>query len=399
MNREMTPNSGAGIIAPTPGDSEGDSGHVATRMLVNVLLQFHQEVHIFTRATAVFDFDNKRVHIHQYTKPYSQSAWYFRLLGQLFYQIKFAIGIFRVSNSLDLVIFGGGGFPIPSITAQIFRIHFIHRIGGVTYKEVPEESYRHLIWLRFLKSSRRLQYFLADTIVVLSPSLIEFADIGRFKSKCIVFNHYYFNLDIFSNSTKYAERRAVFGHIGASRTKGTMKLLEAFTKSGLSEEYQLVILGDGPQLQEAKTFAKDQKINIAFTGYLNRSELPDYYNNMKLFVNCSESEGVPKAMFEAMACGTPVAATPVGGIPDYIENGENGFILSTNSPEQLAKELLEIAEHTELETVANEAQTYVLENFSYQSTVDSYYKLITEETQIPISPPSDDLTEPLPRHD
>lgn len=394
----MTSDSGAGIIAPTPGDTEGDSGHVATRMLVNILLQFHQEVHIFTRATAVFDFDNECVYVHQYTKPYSQSPWYNRLLGQLIYQFKFAIGIFQTSRSLDLIIFGGGGFPIPAISAQICRVHIIFRVGGVKYKELPTNSYRQLTWGQFLKFFRRFQYALADTIVVLSPSLIEFADVGRFRYKCSVFNHYYFDLELFCQTNKYSQRDAILGHIGVSQTKGTMRLLRAFDKSGISGEYRLIILGDGPQVQEAKSYAKDRELAVKFPGYLNRSDIPEYYNMMKLYVNCSESEGVPKAMFEAMACGTPVAVAPVGGVPDYIDEYKNGYIIEDNSPSQLAEDLSRVLDDSAIETVAKRSREYVYTNFSYQSTVTGYYKLINNETAIEIPPPPDEPDEPVRRH-
>lgn len=386
---------GAAIVAPTPGNSEGNSGHVATRMLINILLQFHPVVHVFTRSTAVFEFDDGRIYVHQYSKPCPQSSWVLRLLGQLVYQLKFAIGIAKHSRNLGVIIFGGGGFVIPALVARGLLVYVLYRIGGVTYKEVPRDTLRQQLWSRFLKAFRTMQYGIAHSILVLSPSLEAYADVGRFKSKCRVWNHYYFDLELFINQLPYSEDRNILGHIGVSRTKGTLRLLEGFDKADLPEEYELVIIGDGPQFKEANKYSEKRNLNVEFTGYIDRSELPKYYNEMKLFINCSVSEGVPKAMFEAMACGTPVAATPVGGIPDYITDCENGFIMANRGSEELANDLENILKKGDLESVSQHSRQFVQDNFSFQSTVESYYKLITEETSITVSPPPKHPDEPV----
>jgi len=388
---------GSGIVAPTPGSSEGDSGHVATRMLVNILLQFHQEVHVFTRATAVFEFDDERIVVHRYSKPFANSSWYFRLLGQVVYQIKYSLGILRYSKRMGVIVFGGGGFILPAIMSRSCRIHVLYRIGGVKYKEVSRQNYRDHLWSNFLKAFRKSQYAIANTILVLSPSLIEFADVGRFSNKCRIFNHYYFDMSLFSDHIEYEYREQIIGHIGVSHTKGTMQLLRAYDSSELSEHYQLLIIGKGPKLASAKEFVDKRDIDVTFTGYINRSEMATHYNRMKLFVNCSESEGVPKAMFESMACGTPVAATPVGGVPDYLVDGENGFLLRGNDPNQLADDLSRIVNRSNKYDVAGAGRDYVCENFSYQSTLNQYYDIVATETDIHIQPPPDNPVEPLSR--
>ena len=73
--------------------------------------------------------------------------------------------------------------------------------------------------------------------------------------------------------------------------------------------------------------------NVTLVGWISHDELPSYLNMLKLLVVPSYTEGLPNIVIEAMSCGTPVLATPVGGVPDLIEDGITGFILEDNFPE------------------------------------------------------------------
>ena len=81
-------------------------------------------------------------------------------------------------------------------------------------------------------------------------------------------------------------------------------------------------------------------IKYDFKGYIQNSELLAYCksNPFHLFVNVSESEGVPVSIMEALSFGTPVAATAVGGTPEIVFHGKNGFLLPVNTtPVEIAK--------------------------------------------------------------
>ena len=87
-------------------------------------------------------------------------------------------------------------------------------------------------------------------------------------------------------------------------------------------DYTLVIVGDGPYMQEARRLLPWAK----FVGYKSGQELVDYYHNADVFVFPSQADTFGLVIIEAMAQGTPVAAFPVQGPVDIIEQGVNGYM-------------------------------------------------------------------------
>ncbi len=385
-----------GIVAPSPGDSESDSGHIATRMLINILLHFHAEVHVFTRGTVVFEFSDDRVSVHEYDKPFANASWYLRLPGSLVYQLRYAAGIAR-RPEVDMLIFGGTGFLLPAVAAKLRSIHVLFRIGGVTFKDVSGTGLRARVWAWFLWTFQVAQYTLVDTVVVMSPQLADFAELDGFEQKVEVWNHYYFDLAQFTAETPYAEREPVIGHIGVSTTKGTLTLLRAFDAAELSETHELLVVGHGPQMAAARAYAEEAELNVRFTGFVDRGKIQTYYDRMRLFVNCSQSEGVPKTIFEAMGCRVPVLAAAVGGIPDYVTEGETGFLLSETDVETLAARLREVVASEDLPAVSENGHRYVEDNFSYHSTVHAYHDLVTTATDLNVPEPPAEPAEPIPQ--
>jgi glycosyltransferase involved in cell wall biosynthesis len=90
----------------------------------------------------------------------------------------------------------------------------------------------------------------------------------------------------------------------------------------LQDQYTLVIVGDGPFMPEARRLLPAAK----FVGYKQGQELVDYYNQADVFVFPSRADTFGLVIIEAMAQGTPVAAYPVQGPIDIIENGVNGYM-------------------------------------------------------------------------
>jgi glycosyltransferase involved in cell wall biosynthesis len=112
----------------------------------------------------------------------------------------------------------------------------------------------------------------------------------------------------------------------------------AHLRSG-DTKYRLFLAGDGTCRKRLEEYVLREGLGerITFFGDVAHNELPSYYNMADILVLPSEMEGVPMVILEALACGTPVVASNVGGVPDIVRNGENGFVLDDAAPVRVAE--------------------------------------------------------------
>ncbi len=101
---------------------------------------------------------------------------------------------------------------------------------------------------------------------------------------------------------------------------------------------ELTICGEGPDRArlEALTDQLGVRKQVTFSGHVPRGQpLDDQYREADLFLLPSFSEGVPKVLLEAMACGLPALATHVGGVPDIVDHEENGLLIAPRCVESI----------------------------------------------------------------
>jgi Glycosyltransferase len=100
----------------------------------------------------------------------------------------------------------------------------------------------------------------------------------------------------------------------------------------------LIVAGDGQELEKAKQYAFEKKIeHLKFTGYVRGNEKIDQFKDAFLYIfPSSYGEGMPISVLEAMAFGLPVITRFVGGLGDFFQNGKHGFITESLAPEQFA---------------------------------------------------------------
>ena len=125
--------------------------------------------------------------------------------------------------------------------------------------------------------------------------------------------------------------------------KGLALLVEAAAQMGEGEEeFRLVVVGGGgpgePETERVKQLAKERKVDglIDFVGRVDHDDLPLYYNAADVCVVPSYYESFGLVALESMACGTPVVATRVGGLPTIVEHGHTGHLKSWRCPEAFA---------------------------------------------------------------
>ena len=133
--------------------------------------------------------------------------------------------------------------------------------------------------------------------------------------------------------------------------KGLEYLLKAFVAvRSRVKDVKLTVVGDGDALSDYKKLAKDLKIerNVVFTGSLYGQKLNQMFKQSNVFVLPSLNESFGKVLIEAMAHGTPVIGTNVGGIPDVVTHGKEGFLVPPGDTAQLAKSIIRILENNSL---------------------------------------------------
>lgn len=117
----------------------------------------------------------------------------------------------------------------------------------------------------------------------------------------------------------------------------------------------LIIGGDGTDLNRLKTVAKEHNVSesIRFTGTISRADVPAYFYLCDVFTLPAifdpkgNVDGCPNVILEAMACGKPVVASDISGIPVIVKNGETGLLVKEKSVEQLASALVHLLTDTE----------------------------------------------------
>jgi glycosyltransferase involved in cell wall biosynthesis len=135
------------------------------------------------------------------------------------------------------------------------------------------------------------------------------------------------------------------------------------------EENQVKVLigGHGPQLGNVLDLIKSLSLSsrVKYVGWVPHATIGKCLNELKVLVLPSYSEGLPNIVLEAMACGTPVLATPVGAIPDIIQDGKTGFIIRDNSPKCIAHDIVRTMTNPNLEQIAANAQMLISNEFTY----------------------------------
>ncbi|MDA0769514.1 MAG: hypothetical protein BZY79_03805 [SAR202 cluster bacterium Casp-Chloro-G4] len=127
--------------------------------------------------------------------------------------------------------------------------------------------------------------------------------------------------------------------------KGIEILLEAVKLLEDSEDTRLVIVGgsleDDAELERLKGLSERLGIEgkVTFTGSVPQEMLPDFYSAADAFVLPSYYESFGLVALEAMACGTPVVVSRVGGLKTFIKQGETGYLIPWRCPEPFAQRL------------------------------------------------------------
>jgi D-inositol-3-phosphate glycosyltransferase len=181
--------------------------------------------------------------------------------------------------------------------------------------------------------------------------------------------------------------------------KGVDTLIQAMSCVQLTEEQpvHLAIIGGDPAAspqEMSAEMARLQKLcddlavgqTVVFLGKRDQDKLPYYYSAAELLVMPSHYESFGMVALEAMACGTPVIASEVGGLAYLVRDGETGFTIPDQEPEALCEKISWLLKDRGLHATMSQraveyAQDYAWEKIARQ-IVDVYQDLLPEKQSV-----------------
>lgn len=152
-----------------------------------------------------------------------------------------------------------------------------------------------------------------------------------------------------------------------------------FALAFLPTNVKLLILGQGYEENNLRVLV--DKLNVAdrvkFFGYIPHNEMPKYLQASDVFVRPSLSEGLGNSFLEAMAAGLPIIGTSVGGIPDFLKDGETGLFCEVKNPKSIAEKVEKISLNQELKVkIINNGKKLVEQNYRWEIVAEKMKNIL-----------------------
>jgi glycosyltransferase involved in cell wall biosynthesis len=161
--------------------------------------------------------------------------------------------------------------------------------------------------------------------------------------------------------------------------KGVYDILEA-TKITQNNNFIINLYGDG-NINEFKTIIKNNNIEdkILIKDWISGEEKDIVFEQSDIYLLPSHHEGLPMSILEAMAYGLPIISTPVGGIPDAVEDGVNGFLIQPGDSHALAEKIDILVNNKELrEKMGQESYRIAKEKFDIKTITKQLHNIYNQ---------------------
>lgn len=354
-----------------------EAGVVPLEGLIHILYSLSNELHVITGGAARRISATNKLGVHLYlVKQESKKNTFLRIMNNISMQLRVSWQMYKIARRVDFWVFffGGAVLLLPMITAKIFRKGVVIALAGSSSDDMKAQIGGLIS--KLVVALRKINYTFANVIVIYSESLIKAWGLERYKYKISVAHEHYLDFSRFKTETPLSQRTSLVGFIGRlSEEKGILNFINALPAVAANEQnIRFLICGDGQLQVKVEQFLIDNGLidRVEVAGWISHDKLPRYLNKLRLLVLPSYTEGLPNIMLEAMACGTPVLATPVGSILDYLKDDKVGFIMENNSPECITRNITRALNHPNLEQITQNARALVEREFSYEQAVERY---------------------------
>jgi len=316
---------------------------------------------------------------HDVQRPLTNSNLVFRALNYLLIQVRIArsaigekdVAIFFLSDNLVLSM----------VLMKLIRprMKIVSFPGGRT-----SEAYRRKKSLLAYPFAllEKASYMLSDSIILYSPNIVSEWRMKNYGKKVLVAHEHFLDLSLFSIRESYLSRPPIVGYVGRlSEEKGLLEFVHAIP-AVLNErnDVNFMIVGNGLLSDRVQRYLDEQGLRdrVTLVPWVPHDMLPAYLNRLRLLVLPSYTEGLPNIMIEALACGTPFLATPVGAVPDIVKDGVTGFLMPDNAPLHISEHILRALNSNSTGAVIANGRRLVEREFSFEAAVERYGRVLNQ---------------------
>jgi glycosyltransferase involved in cell wall biosynthesis len=221
-------------------------------------------------------------------------------------------------------------------------------------------------------------YTLADGIVTYTPSMAEELGLDTFESKLYPNGARYVDIERFSPAGRFEDRDSVVGFLGRIDEEKGIRTLAAVAED-LPEDVTFRFVGEGQLLEwlQGRLENDIESGDVEVTGWVDHDDVPAELRQFRLLIMPSQpTEGLPTVILEALACGTPVYATPVSGVPDVVREGETGFLMSDSDAEAILEDVETIMDRDDLDEISDNGRALIENEYSFEAAVDRYREIL-----------------------
>lgn len=215
-------------------------------------------------------------------------------------------------------------------------IVFFHGWNSYIINRINRNLILRMLFMRIIADNNAM-------IVLASQFKKELIDLGILASKIHVLTTM-FSKDMFKGMKPkvHKNNRNLLFLSRIIKEKGVYELVDAFERVRVQfPDLKLTIAGDGPELNALTSYVDRKNLgnSVLFTGYVRNTAKAKVLLESDIYILPTYSEGCPVSLLEAMAAGLAVITSPVGGIPDIIDDGVNGILIRHPIPSQIATAL------------------------------------------------------------
>jgi glycosyltransferase involved in cell wall biosynthesis len=361
----------------------GAAGENATRTLLEIL----SAVTAVSLVTAYLPEDSEIRADHEVMEVSERGAAQSTILLAAVRFLRNQLRMCRVLYRRDeqvVIFFGATAYLIPVLWARLLgRTVLLEPRGDVPLTlrlgwEQRMPSPVAALLAGTVRVIEHLGYLSADGIVTYTPAMATELGLDRYSGKLYSEGARYVDTERFSPVSTYEDRDCVVGFLGRLDEEKGIRELAAVARQ-LPEDITFRFIGDGPLRDwlEGELETDGETGQVEMTGWADHEDVPDQLNDLRLLVLPSEpTEGLPTVILESMACGTPVYATPVSGVPDVVRAGETGFLMEIREPERIAADIESILDREDLTETSERARRLAVEEFSFEAAVERYRELL-----------------------